>query len=137
PPGPGARRAAPGPPRPPPPPDAATQYAAFAAWQRRGRGDGAPAAQLDSWRRQLAGAAAGTELPGDRPRPPLQSFRGRRELAFLPPPLAAALQDLGRRHGTTLFMTLLAGFAAFLQLYSGEDDIVVGSPIANRNRAET
>jgi amino acid adenylation domain-containing protein len=123
--------------RPSPLPELPIQYADFASWQRRRLGGEVLGVQLDYWRRQLAGVTSGTELPGDRPRPPVQSFRGRRQLLELGPPLTAALKDLGRRHGATLFMTLLAGFAAFLQRYTGEDDVVVGSPIANRNRAET
>ena len=123
--------------RPSPLPELAVQYADFAHWQRQWlRGD-LLAAQIEYWRRQLAGVTAGTELPADRPRPPVQSFRGRRVLARLPAALTAALKDLTRRQGATLFMGLLAGFTALLQRYTREDDAVVGSPIANRNRAET
>jgi len=127
--------------RPSPLPELAIQYADFAHWQRRWLRGEVLTAQLDYWKQQLAGGpsgtTSGTELPADRPRPPLQSFRGRRRLLDVPPRLTAALKDLGRKHGTTLFMTLLAGFEILLHRYTGEDDIVVGSPIANRNRAET
>jgi amino acid adenylation domain-containing protein len=123
--------------RPSPLPALPIQYADFARWQRRRLGGEAMAVQLDYWRRQLAGVTSGTELPGDRPRPPVQSFRGRRQLLDLSPPATALLKETSRRHGVTLFMTLLAGFAALLGRYSGEDDVVIGSPIANRNRAET
>jgi len=123
--------------RPSPLPELAIQYADFARWQRRWLAGDVLAAQLDYWRRQLAGVTSGTELPSDRPRPPVQSFRGRRQLLELGPELTADLKDLGRKHGATLFMTLLAGFDLFLKHYTGEDDVVVGSPIANRNRAET
>jgi amino acid adenylation domain-containing protein len=123
--------------RPSPLPELPIQYADFAHWQRRRLGGEVLAAQLDYWQRQLAGVTAGTELPGDRPRPPVQSFRGRRQLLELSPRVTAMLKDLSRRHGVTLFMTLLAGFEMFLHRYTGEDDVVVGSPIANRNRAET
>jgi amino acid adenylation domain-containing protein len=126
-----------GPRRPSPLPELPVQYADFARWQRSWLRGEVFAAQLDYWKRQLAGVTAGSELPGDRPRPPVQSFRGRRELLDLPPRLTATLKDLSRRHGVTLFMTLLAGFDALLRHYTGEDDVVVGSPIANRNRAET
>ena len=123
--------------RPSPLPELSIQYADFARWQRLWLAGEGLAAQLDYWRRQLAGVTSGSELPGDRPRPPVASFRGRRELLALSPALTRGLQDLGRRRGATLFMTLLAGFDVFLRRYTGEDDAVVGSPIANRNRAET
>jgi amino acid adenylation domain-containing protein len=123
--------------RPSPLPEVAIQYADFARWQRRWLSGEVLAAQLDYWKRQLAGVTSGTELPGDRPRPPVQRFRGRRHLLQLPPETTAALKDLSRRSGATLFMTLLAGFDVLLHRATGEDDVVVGSPIANRNRAET
>jgi amino acid adenylation domain-containing protein len=123
--------------RPSPLPELPIQYADFAHWQRRWLRGEVLTTQLDYWRKQLAGVGAGTELPGDRPRPPVQSFRGRRQLIELTPRLTANLKELSRRQGVTLFMALLAGFDAFLQRYTGEDDVVVGSPIANRNRAET
>jgi amino acid adenylation domain-containing protein len=123
--------------RPSPLPELPIQYADFARWQRRWLNGPALAAQLAYWKGQLAGVTAGSELPGDRPRPPVQSFRGRRQLLELPEATTAALRESSRRHGVTLFMTLLAGFAILLHRYGGEDDVVVGSPIANRNRAET
>ena len=123
--------------RPSPLPELAIQYADFARWQRRWLHGEVLAAQLDYWKSQLAGVTSGTELPGDRPRPPVQSFRGRRHLLSIPAATAVAIKELSRRSGATLFMTLLAGFDALLQASTGEDDIVVGSPIANRNRAET
>jgi len=113
------------------------QYADFARWQRRWLHGDVLAAQLDYWKNQLAGVTSGSELPSDRPRPAVQSFRGRRHLLSVPAATAAALKELSRRAGATLFMTLLAGFDALLHAYTGEDDVVVGSPIANRNRAET
>jgi amino acid adenylation domain-containing protein len=123
--------------RPSPLPTLSIQYADFARWQRRWLSGEGLAAQLDYWKRQLAGVTSGTELPGDRPRPPVQSFRGKRHVLDFSAGLTAALKELSRRHGVTLFMTLLAGFEALLHRYTGEDDIVLGSPIANRNRAET
>ncbi len=123
--------------RPSPLPDLLLQYADYARWQRRRLSGDVLAVQLDYWKRQLAGVTSGSELPADRPRPPVQSFRGRRHVLELPPRETAALKDLSRRHGVTLFMTLLAGFEVLLQRLTGEDDVVVGSPIANRNRAET
>ncbi len=123
--------------RPSPLPALAIQYADFARWQRRWLHGDVLAAQLEYWKNQLAGVDSGSELPSDRPRPAVQSFRGRRHLLSVPATTAAALKELSRRAGATLFMTLLAGFDALLHAYTGEDDVVVGSPIANRNRAET
>jgi amino acid adenylation domain-containing protein len=123
--------------RPSPLPELTIQYADFAAWQRQWLQGEVLATQLAYWKRQLAGVTSGTELPGDRPRPPVQSFRGARVMASLSSEVTAALKELSKRQGVTLFMTLLAGFQAFLYRHTHEEDVVVGSPIANRNRAET
>ncbi len=112
------------------------QYADYAGWQRRLAGGAAAARQSDYWRRQLAGAPAALELPTDRPRPPVQTFRGAAHCFALPDSLAADLAALGRTAGVTLFMTLLAGFQTLLSRYSGQEDLVVGSPIAGRTRPE-
>ncbi|HEX2077383.1 MAG TPA: amino acid adenylation domain-containing protein, partial [Longimicrobium sp.] len=112
------------------------QYADFAAWQRQHL-DGVMEAQLAWWRERLAGAPAVLELPADRPRPAVQTFRGGRERVVLPVALAERLQALGRREGATLFMTLLAAFQALLFRRAGQPDVVVGTPIAGRTRAET
>jgi amino acid adenylation domain-containing protein len=122
--------------RPSPLPELAIQYADFAVWQRGWMQGEVLEAQLSYWTRQLAGVTTGTELPGDRPRPPVQSFRGARTLHQLTAETTVAVKDLSRRQGVTLFMALLAGFNAFLARTTGEDDLVIGSPIANRNRAE-
>ena len=92
--------------------------------------------QLAYWRERLAGAAA-LDLPSDRPRPAVQSFRGRQLRFELPPRLVEALRELGRREGATLFMTLLAAFKTVLARYSGRHDILVGFPIRGRTRPET
>ncbi|OJH38589.1 non-ribosomal peptide synthetase [Cystobacter ferrugineus] len=113
------------------------QYADYACWQREHLQGERLAAGLEYWRNRLGGAPRALELPTDRPRPPVQSFRGARHTFALPAELTRALQTLSEREGATLFMTLLAGFQAVLARYSGQDDIVVGSPIANRTRAET
>jgi non-ribosomal peptide synthetase component F len=91
--------------------------------------------QLDHWRRALEGAPA-LDLPTDRPRPAVQSFRGATRLRRVEPPLARGLAAFARRHGATPFMLLLAAFQAVLSRWSGQEDLVVGSPIANRNRRE-
>ncbi|MGI5336494.1 SDR family NAD(P)-dependent oxidoreductase [Streptomyces sp. CA-181903] len=113
------------------------QYADFAEWQRE-RLDGAGLERrLDYWRKQLAGTLPPLELPTDRPRPPVQSFRGARLDFELPDDLTRALRATGRAHGTTLFMTLLAGVTALLHRWTGQDDVLVGSPIAGRDAPET
>ena len=112
------------------------QYADFAAWQRR-RLDGEGLAQrLAWWTEHLAGAPALLELPTDRPRPPVQSFRGARESLRLPAEVSAALKALGREEGATLFMVLMAAWQVLLHRYSGADDLVVGTPVAGRDRRE-
>jgi amino acid adenylation domain-containing protein len=112
------------------------QYADYALWQRRWLAGEVLDGRLAYWRRQLAGAPERLSLPQDRNRAALQSFHGRRLPVELLPPLAAALRALGRREGTSLYMTALAGFLALLSQYTGQRDLVVGSVIANRERAE-
>src|SRR5215213_2360311 len=112
------------------------QYADYAQWQREHLTGEVLEQQLQYWREQLAGAPALLELPVDHPRPAVQSFRGARESVRLGAELTRALQDLSRAEGVTLFMTLLAGFAALLWRYTGERDVVVGTPVANRGRRE-
>jgi len=121
---------------PSPLPDLAVQYGDFAVWQRRWLAGEVLTRQLDYWRGHLAGAPPFLALPTDRPRPPVESHRGARRYRTLPRELAAALAAGSRHQGVTLFMTLLAGFAALLARYSNEDDLVIGTPIANRSRRE-
>ena len=123
--------------RPSPLAELPLQYADYAAWQRTWLTGEVLEAQLGYWREQLDGAPALLELPTDRPRPPVQSYRGGRRRFRLPAPLLTRLKALSRQEGVTLFMTLLAAFNVLLQRYSGQDDIVVGSPIAGRTRVET
>jgi amino acid adenylation domain-containing protein len=118
-------------------PELPVQYADFAAWQRSWLSGGALAAQLGWWRERLAGAPAVIDLPTDRPRPPVQSARGGRLPYALPAALTRDLRALVRSAGATLFMALLAGFQALLARATGSEDLPVGTPIANRNRAET
>ncbi len=122
--------------KPSPLPPLAIRSSDFARWQRSWLDSGPILdALLGYWTRQLGGLST-LELPTDHPRPPIR--RGRGEVTFfeLPAPLSKSVVDLGRREGTTPFMTLLAAFQAVLHRWSGQDDIAVGSPIANRNRAE-
>src|SRR6185503_3860117 len=86
---------------------------------------------------QLAGAPSVLQLPTDRPRPPVQTFQGADQRFTFPPELTGALLELSRRHGATLFMTMLAAWQVLLARYSGQDDIVIGTPIAGRTRGET
>ncbi len=111
------------------------QYADFAVWQRGWLRGPALAEQLAYWREGLRQAPA-LELPADRPRPPVLGSHGARVGAVLPAALAQAAAELSRREGVTLFMTLLGAFAALLHRYSGQDDVVVGTPAANRGRSE-
>src|SRR6185369_12344288 len=123
--------------RPSPLPELPIQYADFAVWQRRWADAGGLDEQADFWRRELAGAPPVLELPADRPRPASPSERGMALPVGFAVPLGRDLAALGRREGATLFMVLLAGFAALLQRGSGQGEVVIGTPVANRDRLET
>jgi amino acid adenylation domain-containing protein len=112
------------------------QYADFAEWQREWLSGAVLDQQIDYWRKHLAGAPPSLELPTDRPRPAMQSFNGARELFNLSRNLSVQLAELSRRADATLFMTLLAAFEVLLFRYTGQSDIVIGTPVANRNRKE-
>jgi amino acid adenylation domain-containing protein len=113
------------------------QYADYAVWQREWLQGAVLEEQLSYWRRQLQDAPAVLELPTDRPRPRVQSYRGAHEMFELSAELTNELRALSRREGVTLFMTLLAAWKVLLHRYTGQDRIPVGSPVANRGRAET
>jgi amino acid adenylation domain-containing protein len=117
-------------------PDLPIQYADFALWQRRWLSGEVLEGQLSYWKEQLDGVPALLTLPTDRSRPPRQSYRGARTAIELSEQLTQGLKALGRKEGATLYMTLLAAFQLLLHRYTGQDDIAVGSPIANRNRVE-
>ncbi|NHB62062.1 non-ribosomal peptide synthetase [Photorhabdus sp. RW14-46] len=112
------------------------QYPDYAAWQRQVFSGEGVQAQSDYWRRTLADAPVLLELPIDRPRPSQQSFTGGRVAVHIDAPLVQALKHLGQQHGATLFMTLLTAWAALLSRLSGQDDVVIGIPSANRNLRE-
>src|SRR5215213_792412 len=112
------------------------QYADYAVWQRGWLQGEELERQLAYWRRQLAGAPPVLELPTDRPRPSNPTFKGAKHLFELPIEVSEGLKTLSQREGVTLFMTLLAAFKVLLYRYTGQADIVVGSPIAGRTRAE-
>jgi amino acid adenylation domain-containing protein len=112
------------------------QYADFACWQREWLDGEVLANQLRYWKRQLTGAPQVLNLPTDRPRPRVQSFQGSSEYLEVSAHIAEKLRALSHRSGATLFMTLFSAFATLLQRYSDQDDFVIGTPIANRTRAE-
>ena len=118
-------------------PELPIQYSDYAAWQRECLQGGEEARQLAYWKRQLAGAPALLELPTDRPRPPVQTFRGVYHNFRFAPELVAGLEALSRAEGATLFMTLMAAFNVVLSRYAHQQDICVGTPIAGRTRPET
>ncbi|NTW00309.1 MAG: amino acid adenylation domain-containing protein, partial [Oscillochloris sp.] len=128
--------------QPSPLPELSIQYADFAAWQRgwlQTAGDSGETPlqrQLDFWRCALEGVPPVLNVPTDRPRPAVQRARGTTYSFDLPRELTDALNAMSQREGATLFMTLLAAFQVLLHRYSGEDDICIGTPIANRTRAE-
>jgi len=113
------------------------QYADYAVWQRNWMEAGEKDRQLAYWREMLGGEQSVLELPFDHPRPAVQSHRGARLAFELDPELSQQLKALARQQGVTLFMLLLASFQTLLHRYSGQEEIRVGVPIANRNRSET
>ncbi|HLL48047.1 MAG TPA: condensation domain-containing protein, partial [Longimicrobiaceae bacterium] len=113
------------------------QYADYAVWQRDQLTGAALEEQLAYWRERLAGAPAVLELPTDRARPAEQGFRGALERRELPGELLGELKGVARREGATLFMVLAAAFQLLLSRWSGQEEVVVGTPVAGRTRAET
>ncbi len=113
------------------------QYADFAVWQHQWLSGEILSSQINYWKNQLAAANTVLELPTDRPRPPVQTYRGAVQSLMLPQTLSASLKELSRQQGVTLFMTLLAAFGTILHRYTGQEDILIGSPIAGRNQIET
>ena len=112
------------------------QYADYAVWQRQELAGATLRRQVEIWRKRLEGAGSAQLIPLDKPRPAEPTFRGARIFSHLTPQLTEALQRLARTEGATLFMVLLAAFKVLLARYSGETDVIVGSPIANRERSE-
>ncbi|HEX2520185.1 MAG TPA: condensation domain-containing protein, partial [Castellaniella sp.] len=122
--------------QPDPLPALEIQYADYAAWQRRRLDGDALRTQAEYWQRTLAGAPALLETPTDRPRPTQQDYAGAEVALELDESLTQDLKELSQRHGTTLFMTLLAGWATLLSRLAGQEEVVIGTPVANRTRAE-
>jgi amino acid adenylation domain-containing protein len=113
------------------------QYADFAHWQRQWLQGEVLETQIAYWKEQLAGAPTLIDLPTDHPRPAMQTFRGAHQSLVLPRHLKDGYKVLSRQEGVTLFMILLAAFKVLLSRYTSQDDLIVGTPIANRNRQET
>ena len=111
------------------------QYADYAVWQRKWMEGEILRKQGEYWERTLAGAPALLELPADHPRPAEQEYAGGGRVA-LDEDLTRGLKELSKKHGTTLYMTLMAGWGALLARLSGQEDIVIGTPVANRGRME-
>ena len=118
-------------------PELPIQYADYARWQREWMRGDVLDSQLVFWKNELAGAPTVLELPTDKPRPAVQSFRGATESFALPGTLVDRLQTLARTESATLFMVLEAAFATLLHRYTGQDDLVIGSPISGRTHSET
>nr|WP_255595714.1 non-ribosomal peptide synthetase [Lysobacter sp. BMK333-48F3] len=122
--------------RPDPLPPLAIQYADFGMWQRQWLQGPLLQQQLQQWVQQLRGAPSLLDLPTDRPRPPIQDYRGANVEIALDAELGDGLRALSQRHGTTLYMTMLAAWAAVLSRLSGQDQVVIGSSHAGRSRVE-
>jgi amino acid adenylation domain-containing protein len=122
--------------QPDPLPPLSIQYGDYAAWQREWLSGDALDKQIEFWRQHLGGAPALLELPTDRPRPPVQSFAGGTYSFMLPADLVQGLHELSQRHETTLFMTLLSAWAVLLGRLSGQSDVVIGTPVANRQHVD-
>jgi non-ribosomal peptide synthetase component F len=118
-------------------PELPIQYSDYAAWQRQWLEQGILSDQLTYWRNQLVGLPELLELPTDFPRPPVMGTEGRHLRSSLHQELTGKIKQISREQGATLFMTLLAAFNILLHRWSGQDDLAVGSPIANRTHSQT
>ncbi|MBZ9522813.1 condensation domain-containing protein, partial [Bacillus safensis] len=118
-------------------PDLPIQYADYAEWQRKWLDNEVLDTQLSYWKEELKGDLPVLQLPTDRPRPSVQTYAGAMYQFILPTEVVEQIEAVSRQEGTTVFMTLLAAYQGFLSRYTGQDDILVGSPIANRHYKET
>jgi amino acid adenylation domain-containing protein len=123
--------------RPSPLPELPAQYADYAAHERSWLSGDVLDKKLAYWRDQLHGAPPVLDLPTDRPRPKTRTFAGSYEGVAIPKVTVTALKELGRQEGTTLFMTMLAAFQVLLSRYSGQQEVVIGTDVANRDATET
>jgi amino acid adenylation domain-containing protein len=117
-------------------PPSEVQYVDYAAWERDRISAGRLRTDVAYWKQELEGAPGLLELPTDRPRPASISYRGRRMHRTFSPDLLEAIKRLSHEHQTTLFTTLVAGLQVLLHRYSGQEDVVIGSPVGNRDRPE-
>jgi amino acid adenylation domain-containing protein len=117
-------------------PELKIQYADYAVWQRKWMEGEVLGKQAEYWKKTLAGAPDLLQLPADHARPEQQSYSGAATRLVLDEKFAAGLRGLSRKHSTTMYMTVLAGWAALLVRLSGQDEVVIGTPVANRNRVE-
>lgn len=117
-------------------PELPVQYADYAVWQREWLQGEMLEEELSYWKEQLQGSPAVLELPADRPRPAVQSHRGAAYCFTVSSAIAERLKALSRREGVTLFMVLLAAFKVLLWRYSGQQNLCIGTPVANRRRVE-
>ena len=122
---------------PSPLPELPIQYADFALWQRQWLQDEVVDKQLAYWKDRLAGAPNLMQLPCDYSRPAVQTFRGSFRRVVFPIPLLESFKALSQNEQATLFMTLLAATSVLLGRFTGQDDVLMGTPIAGRNRPET
>src|SRR5947199_2297806 len=118
-------------------PAPALRFADYAAWQREWLEGEEARGQLEFWKRHLPAAPEVLDLPTDRPRPAMQSFHGAQAIAAIPRPDAQGLLGLALRSRATLFMALLATFDSLLHRYSGQEELTVAAPVANRHRTGT
>ena len=118
-------------------PELPIQYADFSEWQRKRLQDETLEQEIEYWRNKLEGAPPLLELPTDAPRPASKTINGARQSVLLPDKLTQEIKNLCQQENVTLFMTLLAAYQVLLARYSGQEDIIVGSPIAGRTQAET
>src|SRR5205823_8798572 len=118
-------------------PELPIQYADYAEWQREYLQGEVLEEQLEYWRKQLGGELPVVELPGDHVRPAVRSYRGAQQELRVSREVTEKLKQVSQKEGATLFMTLLAAFDVLLARYSGQEELVVGTPIANRTRVET
>ena len=117
-------------------PELPLQYVDYAVWQRQWLQGEVLERQLAYWKKQLGDNLPVSALPTDRPRPPVRSYRCAQEYLPVSKEVSVALKRLSQQNGVTMFMTQLAAFKVLLGRFSGQEDIVIGTPIAGRNRAE-
>src|SRR5262249_29037230 len=117
-------------------PELPIQYADYAVWQREWLQGEVLERHLNYWKTQLAGAPLLLELPTDRPRPAAQSFEGARQFLRCPDGMLENFKAVCRQEGTTLFMTMLAAFGTLLYRWSGQEDMLLGTPVSGRSRTE-